>query len=132
MIVRATATTGEVLPALSRNSAVGVDATTEFPVTIGRTYAVFAVTIYLGIAWYYIFDDDNHQWPTWAPAPIFEVANGDLPPSWKVGYFNFSREDQFPILSFPEWAEDNSFYERLVDGDAATVRVFDERRREIE
>ena len=131
MIVRATATTGEVLPVLSRDSAAGIDIETDFPVTLGRAYAVFAVTIYLGIAWYYIFNDDGHPWPTWAPAPLFEVVDGAIPASWRFGYFNFARENQYPILSFPEWAEDHTFYERLVDGDEAVVRVFNERRREV-
>lgn len=132
MIVRAIATTGDVLPALSRDSAAGVDVDTDFPVTLSRTYAVFAVTIYLGMAWYYIFNDDGHPWPTWTPAPLFEVVDGAVPASWRLGYFNFSRENQYPILSFPEWAEDHTFYERLVDGDEAAVRVFNERRHEVE
>lgn len=132
MIVRAVATTGEVLPALSRDSAAGVEGDTVFPVTVGRAYPVFAVTIYLGVAWYYILNDDGHLWPTWAPAPLFEVVDGGLPASWKVGYFRFSRENQYPILSFPEWADDHTFYERLVDGDEAAMKVFAERRHEIE
>jgi hypothetical protein len=132
MIVRATARTGDALPVLSRDVAVGIDGTTEFPVTTGRTYVVFALTIYLGVAWYYVFDDDGHPWPTWVPAPLFEVVDGGIPPSWMVGYFNFGRDDQYPILSFPEWAQDHTYYERLVDGDEAAARVFDVRRREIE
>ncbi len=131
MIVRAIARTGESLPAQSRDSSAGVESDTAFPVTIGRVYAVFAVTIYLGIAWYYILNDDGHPWPTWAPAPLFEVVDGELPTSWKIGYFKFDRENQYPILSFPEWADDHTFYERLVDGDETAVKVFAERRHEI-
>lgn len=132
MIVRCTARTGDVLPSMSRDSSVGIDGSTEFPVTVGRSYLVFAMTIYLGVAWYYIMDDDGHAWPTWVPAPLFEVVDGSLPASWRVGYFHFGREDQYPIVSFPEWAEDQQFYERLVDGDATAVRIFSERKREIE
>ncbi len=132
MIACCTATTGEVLPAMSRDSSAGIDGSTEFPVTISRQYAVYAITIYLGVAWYYVLDDDGHDWPTWVPAPLFEVVDGSLPPSWRIGYFHFGKEDQFPIVSFPEWAEDHTFYERLVDGDALAVSVFEERKREIE
>ena len=131
MIVRATADTGDVLPAMSRDTAVGIDGSTEFPVTIGATYAVFAMTIYLGMAWYYILDDDGRPWPTWAPAPLFEIVDGSIPTSWRVGYFHFDRENQYPILSFPEWVEDHSFYERFFDEDDTAVRIFAERRREI-
>lgn len=132
MRVRAIATTGNVLPVMSRDSLVGIDDSTQFPVTIGRDYAVFAMTVYLGMAWYYVLDDDGHAWPTWMPAPLFEVVDGSIPPTWTLGYFNFGREDQYPILSFPEWAGDHTFYERLVDGDESAVRTFSERRREIE
>lgn len=117
---------------MSRDSSAGVDGSTACAVTPGRSYAVFAVTIYLGVAWYYILDDDGHEWPTRIPAPLFEVVDGSLPDSWRIGYFHFAREDQYPILSFPEWAEDHHFYERLVDGDADTVRIFNERKREID
>jgi hypothetical protein len=132
MIVRCIANTGEALPAMSRDSGRGIDADTEFPVTLGRLYAVFAMTIFLGIAWYYILDDDGNAWPMWAPSTLFEVEDGSIPMSWQVGYFRFSREDQYPILSFPEWAADYQFYERLVAGDYETVRIFEQRRREVE
>jgi hypothetical protein len=132
MIVLCMANSGDVLPLMSRDSAQGFDGETEFPITIGRTYYVYAMTFYLGIAWYYILNDDGHYWPTWTPAPMFEIIDGALPESWQVGYFNFGREHQYPIISFPEWAEDHAFYERLVDGDDEAVRTFQRRRREVE
>lgn len=132
MIVCCLSNTGEILPVTSRDSARGFNADTEFPVTIGRSYDVFAMTIFLGIAWYYVLNDDGHDWPTWAPAPLFGVLDGTLPRSWVVGYFRFANGDQYPILSFPEWATDHAFYERLVDGDEAAVRIFQQRRQEIE
>lgn len=132
MIVRCLSNTCETLPATSRDSALGINADTEFPITIGRSYEVFAMTVLLGIAWYYVLDEHGHDWPTWTPAPLFDVVDGTLPRSWRVGYFRFEGEDQYPILSFPEWATDHRFYERLVDGDADAVRIFNERRKEIE
>ncbi len=132
MMVRCIANTGEVIPPMSRDPGRGVDATTVFPFSIGCSYAVFAMTNFLGIAWYYILDDDGNRWPTWAPSPLFNVDDGRLPASWQIGYFRFSDEDQYPILSFPEWATDHRFYERLVDGETEAVRVFEDRRREVE
>jgi hypothetical protein len=131
MIVRCIANTGDVLPPASRDPSRGFDVGTEFPVTVGRSYEVFAMTNVVGIAWFYVMDDHGEPWPTWMPSPLFEVVDGRLPSSWQVGYFRFSRDDQYPILSFPEWARDHSFYERLVDGEEEAVRVFDSRRREV-
>lgn len=132
MIVRCLETTGHVLPIASHDPLQGVDADTVFAVTRGRDYYVYAITVFLGLTWYYLMDDDGHPWPTWVPAPLFDVIDGSLPPSWRVGYFRFSRDNQYPILSFPEWAQDHQFYERLVDRDPGAVETFLRRRSEAE
>ena len=132
MIVLCRTNSADVLPTYAYDSAQGVTAETEFSVTPGRNYFVFGITVLLGIAWYYVLDDDHHAWPTWVPAPLFDVADGTIPANWMVGYFRFSRDHQYPLLSFPEWAADHGFYERLVEGDPEAVRVFSLRRAEIE
>lgn len=132
MIVRCIDTTGDALPIIARDPVRGVDADTAFALTRGREYPAYAMTVLLGIVWYYVMDDDGHPWPTWVPGPLFEVIDGSFPPSWRLGYFRFSRDEQYPILSFPEWAQDHQFYERLVDGDLDAIEVFARRRREIE
>lgn len=132
MIVRCVANTGESLPSINIDPRRGYDASTEFPLTVGRDYTVFALTVFLGTAWYYVLDDDGHSWPTWSPSALFDIVDGGIPPSWVVGYFRTSTEDQHPLISFPEWAGDRTFYERLVDGDASAVETFSRRRREIE
>lgn len=132
MIVRCIANTGQALPTVNVDPRMGLDRSAEFPLTVGSSYTVVAVTIFLGTAWYYVLDDDGLDWPVWKPSSLFEIEDGSLPASWKFGYFRFSLENQFPILSFPEWAGDHRFYERLVDGDPATVEIFVRRRQEIE
>lgn len=132
MIVRCTTKSANVLPTFAYSSKLGITAETEFAVTPRRTYLVFGVTVLLGIAWYYVLDDDGHFWPTWVPAPLFDIVDGTIPSSWIIGYFRFSRDDQYPMLSFPEWATDHAFYERLVGGDPEAIRVFSTRRAEVE
>jgi hypothetical protein len=132
MIVRCIANSGSALPQANIDPRRGYDSATEFPLTIGRDYVVFALTTFLGTAWYYLLDDDGHAWPTWSPSALFDVVDGALPDSWIIGYFRVSTEDQGPLISFPEWAGDRAFYERLVEGEAAAVETFARRRREIE
>lgn len=132
MIVCCTANTGAFLPAPNIDPRRGYDRSTEFPVTVGRDYCVFAMTVFLGSIWYYILDDNNTEWPTWTPSALFDIADGSLPTSWKVGYYRSSIEDQTALISFPEWADDYRFYERLVDGEPEAVEVFARRRREAE
>lgn len=132
MIIRCATNTGDALPSTAFDSSQGVTADTEFAVTPGRSYPVFGLTVLLGITWYYVLDDDGHEWPVWVPAALFEVVDGSIPDSWLIGYFRFSREEQYPLISFPEWATDHSFYERLVDGQPEAERVFALRRAEVE
>jgi hypothetical protein len=131
MIVRCIANSGADLPVANIVPSRGYDRSTEFPLTIGRDYSVFALTVFLGTAWYYVLDDDGNPWPTWSPAALFDVVDGHIPHGWSCGYIRNSADDQYPVISFPEWAEDHTFYERLVDGDEAAIRVFNERRHEV-
>lgn len=131
MIIRCLTATADSLPGNSYDSNQGVNPDTVFPVTPGRAYPVYAITIFLGIAWYYVPDDDGLDWPTWVPASLFEVIDGHMPASWTVGHFRFA-SDQYPLISFPEWASDHRFYERLVDGDPDAVRTYALRRAEVD
>ena len=132
MIVRSIANSGSSLPSANIDPRRGYDRSTEFPLTVDQEYVVFALTVFLGTAWYYVMDDDGLDWPTWMPAGLFDVVDGSIPSAWRVGYFKFSRDDQYPLLSFPEWADDHTFYERLVDRDPRAVETFRTRRQEIE
>ena len=132
MKVRCISNTGKALPSHVYDPGVNLTEATEFPITRGRVYFVYGVTVYRYIAWYYVFDDYRLRWPTWMPAPLFDIVDGTIPRSWIMGYFRFSREEQHPLLSFPEWAKDHFFYERLVDDDEEAVRIFALRRAEVE
>ena len=132
MIVRCVTNSGATLPIVNIEPRRGYDRSTEFPLTVGRDYCVFALTVFLGSAWYYVLDDDGNDWPTWAPSALFDVTDASLPASWTVGYYRFAVDDQFPLISFPEWAGDRGFYERLLNREPDAVRVFAARRREVE
>jgi hypothetical protein len=132
MIVRCRTTTAGGLPAYAYDSERGITPDTEYPVTPGRDYPVVGITIMQGQAWYYIHDDDDLAWPIWTPASVFEVVDGHMPASWIVGYFRFAPDRQYPLISFPEWASDHYFYERLVDGEPDALRTYALRRAEVE
>lgn len=132
MRVRCVYNSGEALPQANIDPRRGFDRSLEFPLTVGCEYGVFAITVFLGTAWYYVLDDEANPWPIWSPSALFEVVDGALPPTWIVGYRRESIEDQYPVISFPEWANDHSFYERLLDRDDTAWDVFQMRRREVE
>jgi hypothetical protein len=86
---------------------------------------VYAVTSFLGGFWYYLLDDDQLGYPVWYPAPVFDVVDGQVPSNWELGHHDVGGGRFFAVLSFPEWARDRFFYERLVDGDPAAVSTFE-------
>ena len=108
----------------------GRDAT--FPLTVGQRYAVQAITTSTGGFWYYIEDDDGFPWPTWRPSAIFALIDGSLPLDWEFGshlvHQGTSSAAVSACVSFPEWARDPWFYERLYEGDVAARRVYERRR----
>jgi len=53
MIVRCIANSGSALPAANLDPRRGYDRSMEFPLTVGEDYTVFALTVFLGTAWYY-------------------------------------------------------------------------------
>ncbi|HEX9643642.1 MAG TPA: hypothetical protein VGC11_06565 [Acidimicrobiia bacterium] len=104
-----------------------------FPLTIGRIYVVYGITTFRGHVRYYVLDDDQLPYPVWRLAPLFDLLDGRLPSSWRFGYFRLDSADVgVPIITFPEWANDHYFYERLVDGDPDAVATFAWRRTEAE
>ena len=131
MIVKCTANSGADLPVSQLSPSSGFTERTDFPLSLGRTYHVFALTLFLGGTWYFVLDDDNLDWPVWAPAELFEIVDGSLPVGWRVGEVRGDR-GLYPVISFEEWADDPGFYERLVDGEPRTVEIFKRRRAEIE
>lgn len=130
MIVRCISSSGKMLPPSALDASAGVTAETEFEVSPGQLYPVHAIATNRGIAWYYVPDDVDLPWPTWAPASLFEIVDGSLPESWIAGYFRWPDEERL-FISFPEWASDHYFYERLVDGDPETVRIYARRTAEV-
>jgi hypothetical protein len=112
---------------------VGISYDTEFPLTIGETYVVYAITMFQGHCWYYVLDDNRLPYPVWELAPLFEIADPYIPRDWIYGYVRTSEQDEgVPIVSFPEWVLNQSYYERLVDGDPEARSIFEARRASAE
>jgi hypothetical protein len=108
-------------------------------VTEGKEYVVYAVLIdprASWLEWFYIIDDLDLGFPTWYPSCVFEVTDSSLPKIWFYGSLWISEpklegQPRQILLANREWVEDPLFYERLTDGEAEEVRVFESVRREL-
>lgn len=125
LIVRCRENTLSGTPASFLDDRRGYRPSTILPLSAGAMYAVFAITSFAGGFWYYVLDDDGHSYPIWYPAPVFDVVSGRVPTGWVLGHHRAGDGGFVSILSFPAWASDPHFYEKLVDDDPAAVAVFD-------
>ncbi|WP_327393177.1 hypothetical protein OG533_31595 [Streptomyces sp. NBC_01186] len=79
-----------------------------------------------GLFWYYILDDRDLGYPVGHPCALFNVEDGTIPSWWIANYFPhyLNERSGTSIISFPEWATDAQFYEKLFDGDPAALAAF--------
>src|SRR5258708_9977928 len=70
---------------------------TPFPLTVGRTYTVHAITLFRGGPWYYVFDDDQRPYPLWDPPPSFHALDGRGPAGWLYATYTTPASFGFPV-----------------------------------
>jgi hypothetical protein len=119
-----------MLPRELLRSEYGLTESSDFALTPGRVYDVEALTVFLGWIWYYVMDDGGAWYPVWKPAPLFDVVDGSVPAEWRFAHLsNPHTGASYPILSFPEWASDIFFYDRLIAREESAVTAFERHRR---
>lgn len=78
----------------------------------------------------YIHNIEENWWPTPYPAEFFDFVETSLPNGWALSFATAGNDVVIRCISFPEWAHDEHFYERLVDGDQRTIEIYEHRRLE--
>ena len=84
---------------------------------INKKYIVYGIMFRENHPWFYICIDDEDEYPTAYPMDLFEIIDDKLSEYWRLSI----RESSFV---FEEWANDSTFYERLVDGDPVAIKQF--------
>lgn len=82
-----------------------------------REYCVYGIAFRDNSPWYYLCLGEDDESPTAYPADLFKITNGRLSSCWRLSA-------QESSLVFEEWANDSSFYERLVDDDPSAIEQF--------
>ena len=95
---------------------------------IEKIYDVYG--LYLGepMAYEVLLDEsDDHTIDF--PAYMFKVLDNRLPSFFVLGeserFDNNGKTKTVPFISFPEWANDKLYFEKLVDGDQKSQEIFD-------
>ena len=121
MRIRCIANTGTFLSETYLDPAVGRTKETEFQLTIGKEYTVYALYQWQGSIWYYICDDQYTYYPQQNPAPLFEVVDNRLSSYWRFKVY----PNGLLKLAFSEWLSDQFFYDKLTDGEQREVLIFE-------
>jgi len=80
-------------------------------------YCVYGITFRENHPWYYLCLGEDDDSPTAYPAELFKITDGKLSSYWRLSV-------EEPAIVFEEWANDSSFYERLLDDDPTAIRQF--------
>lgn len=135
MRVRCLQRTGERLPSAVFGSRSGYSRETEFYLTVGREYVVYGLTLWQGVPWIYICDDlyadGDIWWPVWHPLMLFEIVDARISMSWVIARSSVDEPDAL-FITFPQWADDRGFYERLIDSRGAEFELFEAYKREAD
>jgi hypothetical protein len=121
MRIRCIANTGAYLPESYINPAKGYKKETEFPLTIGKDYTVYALKEWQGSVWYYICDDNYMYYPMQNPAPLFEIIDNTLSKYWRFKLY----PNGLLKIAFEQWFSDTYFYDKLTNQEEEEVLIFE-------
>src|SRR6476661_5382396 len=130
MKVRCIANRGKVLPAQYLDPRIPRGPQSEFSVTIGKTYLVYALISFSNQVWYYIADDHYGWYPAGMPAPLFQVVDSRVSKHWGTRISERDRGTDV-LIAFEEWLSIPWFYDRLTDREDKEVEIFRERKRQM-
>jgi len=97
--------------------------------SVGKEYLVQALEKRDDGLWWYLHTSKDSDYPYPYPAEMFELQERSVPQGWCVGIKKVKGTMIFKWMSFPEWAMDDLFFERLVDGDAKTMSIYRSKKR---
>lgn len=94
---------------------------------LGQTYTVYALLLTAQGIWVFILEDEEDGYPLQYPISFFDIVDATISSDWVTGKgeaFSFISRKVFALLAPKEWANNERFYEALVDGEPQAVAVF--------
>jgi hypothetical protein len=121
MRVRCVSCRGESLAASSLGKPWGLARDDEYPLEVGKEYAVYALAADSSGVWYFVMDEDDLWYPQRYAASLFELSDRRVSRHWRLCV---SRDDGSALFAPERWAADKDFYNNLTDGREAEVAQF--------
>lgn len=102
-----------------------------FPVSVGKAYIVYAVSVFRHTLWYCICDDGYVHFSCWTPAGLFEIEDSRISKYWVFAAIN--DEDITCTLAYPQWAKDETdHYDRLAENMDPAIIIWEKYKKLIE
>lgn len=97
---------------------------------VGALYVVYALEVIRGWVRYFVADDvfSSTLYPSGYFASFFEMVDPRVSRCWSIRCRGLNTAGSEVVFSFEEWAADEAFYERLVDGAEQEQRTFRARK----
>lgn len=91
---------------------------------IGRRYPVQAVEYIDNGIWFQLHSIEVSEHPYPYASEFFVIEDSSLPKEWRAKFTVKDGNIMLKRITFPEWAEDDLFYEKLVDGESEYVSKY--------
>lgn len=102
----------------------------ELDIEIGKEYTVYGIEFWDNCPWVYICSESYDEYPKPFALDFFEITKKTISSHWILKSQEAHNNKVKTQLVFCEWADDDSFYEKLINEDEKTVKIF-EKYREI-
>ncbi|MCC4607770.1 hypothetical protein LL967_07785 [Xanthomonas campestris pv. zinniae] len=99
---------------------------------IGDEYVVFGIVFWSGIPFYYIYEEDNSDYPVPLCFDFFDVIDPTPSSYWRISVDDASVSGVQTFLVFEEWAKCKDLYESLLDGEVNSIEIFNKYRKKIQ
>lgn len=94
----------------------------------GGSYVVYAISLRAEGLMYYVVTSQQDYYPRAKRADLFEIEDGRPSKLWMTNY-DWKNNWEKMLMTFPEWAQERAFYDRLTDGKEADVALFRQKKR---
>lgn len=98
---------------------------------LGKIYNVVGLQESDGGIWVMLDTVEKSDYPYPYPIEMFEIIDCSLPGDWCINFVQRSDGAFIKRIGFREWATDETFYERLIDGDQGAIDVYRRERTKL-
>ncbi len=92
-----------------------------FDLTVGQEYVVYGIVVYHGEVRYLVQND--HGYPEFLPAGLFEISDSDIPICWEIGEMHLSEESIF-VIGYSDLVHEYAHLRGLLQLEPRDVKIF--------